>query len=118
MTPEQEDNMRKQISDYSKGEFIELAIQLQNTVDHNVTKIRGLESSQEQMGKQIPALRDRVEQLEEELESAGETKVDSEELTALQTAHDALKAKYDRLETKHEELQDINQKLQLKLIGD
>ena len=56
MTPEQEDNMRKQIADYTKGEFIDLAIQLQNTVDHNVTKIRGLESSQEQMGKQIPQL--------------------------------------------------------------
>ena len=106
MTPEQQDNMRAQISEYAQSELIDLAISLQNTIDANVQKIRGLENSQEQMGRQIPALQARLEELEE-LEGAA---VDSEELAAVRANNEALQAKND-------ELVELNQALQKKLVG-
>lgn len=106
MTPEQTENMRAQISDFSQHELVDLAVTLQDTIDANITKIRGLESSVEQMGRQIPAL----QALNDELESQAGSSVDNDELVALQTNN-------ERLQAKNNELIELNQALQKKLVG-
>ena len=98
--------MRAQIAERSQGELIDLCIQLQNTIDANVHRIRGLEASQEQMGKQIPALQAR----NAELESYYENLADSEELAELKEKN---RVQAERIE----KLLELNEKLQEKLVS-
>lgn len=103
MTPDQEQNMRQQLADYSKNEFIDLAISLQEVIDGHVNEKRGLQSSIEAMGTQIPALQAELAQYE------NSEPVDSEEV-------EALHQQVTQLKQRTEDLQVLNEGLQKKLL--
>ena len=102
MTKDQEKNMRSQLAEYAKGELIDLAVSLQVVIDDNNREKRGLQSSNDAMAQQLPALRAQLEQYE----NVG---VDSEEL-------EALRQQVAMLNTRIEDLTTLNEGLQKKLI--
>ena len=105
MTPDQQQNMRAQLGDYSKNEFIDLAISLQEVIDDHVNEKRGLQSSIDAIGQQVPALQAQLE----EYENAGPV-ADPEEI-------EALNQQVAQLKTRVDDLQILNEGLQKKLIG-
>ncbi len=105
MTPDAEQNMRNQLGDYSKNEFIDLAISLQDVINDHVNEKRGLQSSIDAMGQQLPALQAQLD----EYENAGPA-VDPEEI-------EALNQQVVQLTTRVNDLQILNEGLQKKLIG-
>lgn len=104
MTPDQEQAMRSMLADYSKMEYIDLAISLQETCDNHVHEKRGLQGSVDAMALQLPALRAELEQYE-----SGDA-VGSEEVEDLRSEILDLKARVG-------DLQLLNEGLQKKLIG-
>ena len=114
MTPDQKDQMRNQIAEYSKAEFIELAIGLQDAIDGNMRKIRGLEQSQEQMTIQNTALTTRNEELEDQADAGA----NPEELQALQDKLDTANEKIEKQLERIDRLTELNEKLQERLIAD
>jgi flagellar biosynthesis chaperone FliJ len=104
MTEDQEQNMRSQLADYGKGELIDLAIQLQNLVDGNMTVKRGMQQSIDAMSQQIPLLQARIDEYENAEPVDNDEVVQLRELVAKMTA-------------RNEELQALNEGLQKKLIG-
>ena len=104
MTPDKEASMRSELADYSKTEFIDLAVSLQEVCDTHITKQRGMQMSIDAMTAQISPMRVELEKYE----NGGA--VDSDEVEALNLAIETLK---DRITT----LTTLNEGLQLKLIG-
>ncbi len=104
MTPDQEQGMRSQLADYSKTEYIDLAISLQEICDNHVFEKRGLQSSVDSMASQLPALRAELERYE------GGDVVDSVEVEGLHSEIATLKTRVHTLQT-------LNEGLQAKLIG-
>lgn len=105
MTEDQEKGMRSQLADYSKTEFIDLAISLQEVCDNHMNEKRGMQSSIDAMGGQLPALRAELEKYE-----SGDV-VDSAEVETLREEVSALKVRVGTLQT-------LNEKLQGMLVGD
>ena len=103
MTEDQENRMRSQLAEYAKGELIDLAVSLQVVIDENNQEKRGLQSSNDAMAQQLPALRAQLEQYE----NVG---VDSEEL-------ESLRQQVAMLNTRIEDLTTLNEGLQKRLIG-
>lgn len=104
MTPEQEQDMRRNLADYSSRELVDLAISLQEVCDTNTQEIRGLKSSADAMSQQLPALREQLEEYE-----AGPP-VDNDLVAELQE-------KVGALQKRNDELTSLNEGLQRKLIG-
>jgi hypothetical protein len=104
MTPQQVKNMRSQLADYAKGELVDLAISLQDVVDDHLAEKRGLQSSIDAMGHQIPALQAELAKYEDA------DPVDSEET-------EALRQKVAQLSLRVNDLSMMNEGLQKKLIG-
>lgn len=105
--------MRSQLGDYSKQEFIDLAIQLQDVIDTHVQEKRGLQSSLEAMSTQIPALQQRIDELEDGPQLTGE---EMDELEQLRGENKALREKMESLRDRYDKLQELNEKYQAKLL--
>ena len=95
MKPEREENMRRQIAEYTHEELITLAVQLQDTVDGHVQEKSNMQGAIEQMRRQNEAIR-------QELEAAPEPE-DSAELITLRA--------------RNQELENLNAGLQRALAG-
>ncbi|UCD23661.1 MAG: hypothetical protein JSW51_11570 [Gemmatimonadota bacterium] len=102
--------MRAQLADYSKGEFMDLAINLQNVIDDLGTEKRGLESSLEALGARLPALEAKIEQYE------SGPPVDADEVAELREKNEKLRDKYEELRERFDKVQALNEKFQEKLL--
>lgn len=110
MTPDQQQNMRAQLADYTKTEFIDLAISLQDVIDEHVTEKRSLQASIDAMSVQLPALRAELEKYE-----GGEV-ADPEELAEKDRQIAELRTKYEELRDRFDKVQALNEKFQEKLL--
>lgn len=110
MTPQKEADMRAQLADYSKAEFIELAIRLQDVIDDHVTEKRGMQSAIDNMNQRLPILEQKLEEYEEG------PPVDSDEVEQLRGENDALRKKLDEIRERFDKVQALNEKFQEKLL--
>lgn len=113
MTPDAEQSMRSQLADYSKTEMIDLAISLQDVIDDHIHEKRGLQSSIEAMGIQIPALQAQVAQLESGPQASAE---DLDELEQLRGENRKIRQKMEELRDRFDRVQALNEKFQEKLL--
>lgn len=97
MTPEQEKNMRAQIAELPTSELIDLAIELQTTVDTHYHEKTGLRDSIKQLQRQNEAL-----------QVAGQESPEIAEASAKEMA---------ALEKRCQDLQELNEGLQKKLLA-
>ena len=109
MTPDQEANMRSQLADYSKQEFIELAIQLQDVIDNHVREKQGLQASIDALGSRLPALEAKIQEYED---GGGQQQADPE----LEQNFIELRQKYEELRERFDRVQALNEKFQEKLL--
>lgn len=106
MTPDAEQNMRAQLADYTKTEFIDLAISLQDVVDDLGNQKRAMQSSIDNMRIQIPALQKQVDEFE------GGSQADPE----MEQKFIDMRAKYEELRERFDKVQALNEKFQEKLL--
>lgn len=108
MTPDAEQSMRAQLADYTKNEFIDLAISLQDVIDQHMTEKRAMQASIDGMRIQIPALQDRVD----ELEANEGPQADPE----MEQKYIEMRTKYEELRERFDKVQALNEKFQEKLL--
>lgn len=109
MTPEREKNMRLNLAELTQEQLSDTCVNLQRVVDDHVNEKTGMKSQITVMGNQIPALHQKIKDLEEAADDT--TQVGTVEWEALQEQN-------AELVKRTEELQRLNEGLQKKLIGD
>lgn len=108
MTPDAEANMRSQLGDYTKTEFIDLAISLQDVINDHVNEKRAMQSSIDAMAVKLPALQAQVD----EYEANGGQQADPE----MEQKYNEMRTKYEELRERFDKVQALNEKFQEKLL--
>jgi len=102
--------MRAQLSDYTKSEFIDLAISLQDVVDDLNSQKRAMQSSIDAASIKLPALQAQVDELESGVQA------DPDEVEQLRGENVGLRKKLEELRERFDKVQALNEKFQEKLL--
>ena len=108
MTPDREKNMRLNLAEFSQEKLANTCIELQDVIDTHVNEKSGMRQQVTALGIQVPALQQKVAELEAEAE--GTSLADPEEIKSLQQ-------QVSQLTLRVSDLQGLNEGLQKKLIG-
>lgn len=105
MSPDKEQNMRSQLADYTKTEFIDLAISLQDVIDDHVNEKRAMQSSIDAMAVKLPALQAQVDEYETNGGQQGDPELE-EKFIELRTKYEELRERFDKVQTLNEKFQE------------
>ncbi len=103
--------MRAQLADYTKTEFVDLAISLQEVIEGLNSEKRSMQASIDAMSQQLPALRAALEDYESAPVAANPEEIEAKnQQIAMLQQHNA------DLQDRCDKLQALNEKFQEKLL--